>query len=80
MSSFSFVLIQKETNKERIKATFFRLLRCFLRLKGRNSLRSNSLPFLTPEKPPALDVGKTRPGGHAGALFDGDIVCRMIFM
>ena len=65
--SFSFVLIRKKKNqKERIKAAFFRLLRCFLRLKGRNSLRSNSLPFLTPEKPPALDVGKTRPGGRAG--------------
>jgi len=64
--SFSFVLIRKKKNqKERIKAAFFQLLRCFLRLKGRNSLRSNSLPFLTPEKTPALDAEKTRPGNHA---------------
>ena len=64
--SFSFVLIRKKKNqKERIKAAFFRLLRCSLRLKGRNSLRSNSLPFLTPEKTPALDAGKTRPGNHS---------------
>ena len=65
--SFSFVLIRKKKNqKERIKAAFFQLLRCFLRLKGRNSLRSNSLPFLTPKKTPALDAEKTRPGNHAG--------------
>ncbi len=64
--SFSFVLIRKKKNqKERIKAAFFQLLRCLLRLKGRNSLRSNSLPFLTPEKTPALDAEKTRPGNHA---------------
>ena len=36
--------------------------------------------LLLSQKPPALGVGKTSPGGHAGALFDGDIVCRMIFM
>ena len=78
-SSF-FCLATKDRSKEKFKAYFFLLLASFTVLKGRNSLRSNSLPFLTPEKPPALDVGKTRPGGHAGALFDGDIVCRMIFM
>ena len=81
--SFSFVLIRKKKNqKERIKAAFFQLLRCFLRLKGRNSLRSNSLPFLTPEKTPALDAEKTRPGNHAAwacavghALRRGHVVC-----
>ena len=34
--------------------------------KGRLFERSECLPFLTPEETPALDVGKTRPGGHAG--------------
>ena len=54
---------------------FFQLLRCFLRLKGRNSLRSNSLPFLTPKKTPALDAEKTRPGDHAGwAVWRGTCV------
>ena len=81
--SFSFVSRRKKKNqKERIKAAFFQLLRCFLRLKGRNSLRSNSLPFLTPEKTPALDAEKTRPGNHAAwacavghALRRGHVVC-----
>ncbi len=65
--SFSFVLIRKKKNqKERIKAAFFQLLRCLLRLKGRNSLRSNSLPFLTPEKTPALDAEKNEAGKPCG--------------
>ena len=56
---FSFVLIQKKKyQKEKIKAAF-------PRLKGRNSLRSNSLPFLTPGMKPPLDAVQTRPGGHA---------------
>ena len=37
----------------------------YFRLKGRNSLRSNSLPFLTPGMKPPLDAVQTRPGGHA---------------
>ena len=59
-SSF-FCLATKERSKEKFKADFFLLLAPCTALKGRNSLRSNSLPFLTPEKPPALDAGKTRP-------------------
>ena len=56
---FSFVLIQKKKyQKEKIKAAS-------ARLKGRNSLRSNSLPFLTPGMKPPLDAVQTRPGGHA---------------
>ena len=63
---FSFVLIQKKKyQKEKIKAASARLLRCNPRLKGRNSLRSNSLPFLTPGMKPPLDAVQTRPGGHA---------------
>ncbi|KAA5261592.1 hypothetical protein DXB21_19110 [Bacteroides faecis] len=46
---FSFALMQKKKyQKEKIKAASARLLRSHSRLKGRNSLRSNSLPFLTP--------------------------------
>ncbi len=64
---FFFRLIRKRKNqKERIKAAFFQLLRCFLRLKGRNSLRSNSLPFLTPKKTPALDAEKNEAGRPCG--------------
>ena len=33
--------------KEKFKTYFFLLLTPFTTLKGRNSLRSNSLPFLT---------------------------------
>ena len=63
---FSFVLIQKKKyQKEKIKAASARLLRSHPRLKGRNSLRSNSLPFLTPGMKPPLDAVPTRPGGHA---------------
>ena len=59
---FSFVLIQKKKYpKEKIKAAPARLLRFHSRLKGRNSLRSNSLPFLTPVIKPSLDAVQTRP-------------------
>ena len=61
---FSFVLIQKKKyQKEKIKAAPARLLRFHSRLKGRNSLRSNSLPFLTPVIKPSLDAVQTRPEG-----------------
>ena len=59
-SSF-FCLATKERSKEKFKAYFFLLLASCTPLKGRNSLRSNSLPFLTLEKTPALNAGKTRP-------------------
>ena len=49
--------------KEKIKAAPARLLRFHSRLKGRNSLRSNSLPFLTPVIKPSLDAVQTRPEG-----------------
>ena len=59
---FSFVLIQKKKYpKEKIKAAPARLLRFHSRLKGRNSLRSNSLPFLPPVIKPSLDAVQTRP-------------------
>ena len=49
LCTFSFALMQKKKyQKEKIKAAPARLLRSYFRLKGRNSLRSNSLPFLTP--------------------------------
>ena len=73
-SSF-FCLETKERSKEKFKADFFLLLAPCTALKGRNSLRSNSLPFLTPKKTPALDAEKTRPGDHAGwAVWRGTCV------
>ncbi|KAB6364744.1 hypothetical protein GAZ38_21000 [Bacteroides xylanisolvens] len=64
-SSF-FCLETKERSKEKFKADFFLLLASFTSLKGRNSLRSNSLPFLTLRYGHSLDGEKSRPGNHAG--------------
>ena len=58
-----FCLETKERSKEKFKADFFLLLASFTSLKGRNSLRSNSLPFLTPVIKPSLDAVQTRPEG-----------------
>ena len=60
-SSF-FCLETKERSKEKFKADFFLLLASFTSLKGRNSLRSNSLPFLTLRYGRSLDGEKSRPG------------------
>ncbi|RJU25888.1 hypothetical protein DXA05_21605 [Bacteroides sp. AM54-2NS] len=57
----SFSLERKES-KEKFKADFFLLLASFTTLKGRNSLRSNSLPFLTLRYGRSLDGEKSRPG------------------
>ncbi len=59
-SSF-FCLETKERSKEKFKADFFLLLAPFTSLKGRNSLRSNSLPFLTLRYGRSLDGEKSRP-------------------
>ena len=64
-SSF-FCLETKERSKEKFKADFFLLLASFTSLKGRNSLRSNSLPFLTLRYGRSLDGEKSRPEGRAG--------------
>ena len=62
LCTFSFALMQKKKyQKEKIKAAPARLLRFHSRLKGRNSLRSNSVPFLTPVIKPSLDAVQTRP-------------------
>ncbi|MCR6507743.1 hypothetical protein M1B78_06025 [Bacteroides sp. KH569_7] len=42
--------------KENIKAALLGLLRQRFQLKGRNSLRSNSLPFFTLKSLPPLDA------------------------
>ena len=63
-SSF-FCLETKGRSKEKFKADFFLLLASFTSLKGRNSLRSNSLPFLTLRYGHSLDGEKSRPGSHA---------------
>ena len=60
-----FCLNAKERTKEKIKAAPTELLRPHLRLKGRNSLRSNSLPFFTPEIQPPLDAPSVRPGDRS---------------
>ncbi|MFT0459710.1 hypothetical protein [Bacteroides thetaiotaomicron] len=62
---FSFALMQKKGTKRKIKAAPTELLRPHLRLKGRNSLRSNSLPFFTPEIQPPLDAPSVRPGDRS---------------
>ena len=60
-SSF-FCLETKERSKEKFKAYFFLLLASYTPLKGRNSLRSNSLPFLTLRYGRSPDGEKSRPG------------------
>ena len=57
-----FCLETKERTKEKFKADFFLLLVPFPSLKGRNSLRSNSLPFLTLRSGLSLNGEKSRPG------------------
>jgi len=47
------------------KAALPGLLRKYFQLKGRNSLRSNSLPFLTPKTLSTLNTPTVRPGNHA---------------
>ena len=60
-SSF-FCLETKERSKEKFKADFFLLLASFTSLKGRNSLRSNSPPFLTPKTKAPFHAPPIRPG------------------
>lgn len=60
-----FCLETKERIKEKFKAYFFLLLAPATELKGRNSLCSNSLPFLTLRYGDSLDGEKSRPGNHA---------------
>ena len=60
-SSF-FCLATKERSKEKFKAYFFLLLASCTPLKGRNSLRSNSLPFFALRYGSSLDGEKSRPG------------------
>ena len=63
-----FCLETKERTKEKFKADFFLLLASCTTLKGRNSLRSNSLPFLTLRCGRSLDGEKSRPGDRAGGV------------
>ena len=55
-----FCLETKERTKEKFKTNFFLLLTPFTTLKGRNSPRSNSLPFLTLRYGPSLNEEKSR--------------------
>ena len=67
----SFALMQKKRTKEKIKAALPGLLRGVRRLKGRNSLRSDSLPFLTPSHLPPLYA----PYSEAKILLFGNCFC-----
>ena len=76
-----FCLETKERTKEKFKAYFFLLLASFTVLKGRNSLRSNSLPFLTLRYGRSLDGEKSRPGEPCGVGCMRGVergVCKMI--
>ena len=70
-SSF-FCLETKERSKEKFKADFFLLLASCTPLKGRNSLRSNSLPFFTLRYGSSLDGEKSRPGETMRMGWGGD--------
>ena len=70
-SSF-FCLETKERSKEKFKAYFFLLLASYTPLKGRNSLRSNSLPFFTLRYGSSLDGEKSRPGETMRMGWGGD--------
>ena len=70
-SSF-FCLETKERSKEKFKAYFFLLLASCTPLKGRNSLRSNSLPFFTLRYGSSLDGEKSRPGETMRMGWGGD--------
>ena len=77
-----FCLETKERTKEKFKAYFFLLLASFTTLKGRNSLRSNSLPFLTLRCGRSLDGEKSRPGDRAGGVergegVGGEVMCEV---
>ena len=59
---FSFLLHeQKKRNKENSPSALFGLLRHFSPLNKKNSLRSNSILFLTLRKAPPLHAQKVRP-------------------
>ena len=70
-SSF-FCFKTKERSKEKFKAYFFLLLASCTPLKGRNSLRSNSLPFFTLRYGSSLDGEKSRPGETMRMGWGGD--------
>ena len=59
---FSFVLRQKKRYQKKTQGcTSGATPVAFFQLKGRNSLRSNSLPFLTLKILPAFDAPTVRP-------------------
>ena len=56
---------RKSYQKERAPAVPGGLLRPAFSLKGKNSLRSNSLPFFTTENWPPLNARRSMPENHA---------------
>ncbi len=67
---------RKRYQKERAPAVPVGLLRPSSRLNGRNSLRSNSLPFLTPARRPPLYARRSMPESHAalGRAYEKQII------
>ena len=64
----SFGLTQKKRSKEKVKAAPASLLLRLRSLKGLNSLRSNSKPFLTLSPSASLNAHPLRPGGSRSGL------------
>ena len=62
---------RKRYQKERAPAVPVGLLRASFRLNGRNSLRSDSLPFFTPARRPPLYARRSMPENHAA--LDADL-------
>ena len=58
---------RKRCQKERTSAVPVGLLRAASCLKGRNSLRSDSLPFLTASGHPSLYARRSMPENHAAS-------------
>ena len=69
---------RKRCQKERTPAVPVGLLRSAFSLKGRNSLRSDSLPFLTAENCPPLHARRSMPEAmRHQAVLCRDVACRV---
>ena len=69
---------RKRCQKERTPAVPVGLLRTAFSLKGRNSLRSDSLPFLTASSRPPLHARRSMPESHAASSHtNATAQCRM---
>ena len=70
---------RKRCQKERTPAVPVGLLRSAFRLNGRNSLRSDSLPFFTPARRPPLHARRSMPEAmRHQAVLCRDVACRVL--